>query len=269
MDLYKRVLKLEYLDFQYKDKWVVCPGAFHMAVCALRCLGKTIEGSGIDEAWVEAEVYSSVTMDQIINGNHYRRALEAQEVTLQVLFDLWIEAFFSERPAVQTSLEACIKQVSKACVLKQGVHEAHFSLIATLESINIDKQLNLTPDMRHIPCFNGRGCTCTKSLFCFNSNTLHTKEIEETNLFKLMTKEIIPKPIEESILSMEACGSSVMKKFFEERISGETNLWEKMTKSKFLSWNSSGKEIKLQAKSEVITLRTTTGLMSRPYVLCS
>jgi hypothetical protein len=29
MDLYKGVLKLEYLDSQYKDKWVVCPGAFH------------------------------------------------------------------------------------------------------------------------------------------------------------------------------------------------------------------------------------------------
>ena len=90
---------------------------------------------------------------------------------------------------------------------------------------------------------------------------------EETNLFKLMTKEIILKPIKESILSMEARGSSVMKKFVEETISGETNLWDKMTKSKFLSWNSSGKEIKLQAKSEVITLRATTGLMSRLLII--
>ena len=96
MDLYKRVLKLEYLDCQYKDKWVVCPGAFHTSLCTLRCLGKTIEGSGIDEVWVEAEMYSSITVDQIINGKHYSRAMEAHEVTLQVLFNLWIEAFFSE-----------------------------------------------------------------------------------------------------------------------------------------------------------------------------
>ena len=40
-----------------------------------------------------------------------------------------------------------------------------------------------------------------------------------------------------------------MKKFVEEQISGEANLWDKMTKSTFLSWNSSSKEIKLQAKS--------------------
>jgi hypothetical protein len=104
-------------------------------------LGKTIEGSGIDEAWVEAEMYSSITVEQIINGNHYRRALEAHEVTLQILFDLWIEAFFSERPTVRTSLEASIEQVSKACVSKQGVRAAHFSLLVTLESLNIEKQL--------------------------------------------------------------------------------------------------------------------------------
>ena len=61
----------------------------------------------IDEAWVEAEMYSSVPMNQIINGNHYRRAMEAPE--------------------------ACVEQVSNVCVSKQGVREAHFSLIATLE----------------------------------------------------------------------------------------------------------------------------------------
>ena len=40
-----------------------------------------------------------------------------------------------------------------------------------------------------------------------------------------------------------------------------------MTKSKFLSWNSLSKEIKLQAKSEALTLRETTGLMSRSRLL--
>lgn len=85
-------------------------------------------------------------------------------------------------------------------------------------------------------------------------------------MFKLMTKEIIPKPIyiEESILGVESRGSSAMIKFVEERICGETNLWYKMTKCKLLSWNFSTKEIKLQAKSEVLTLRAMpcTGLMS-------
>ena len=51
MDLYKRAIKLQYLDPQYNNKWVLCPGAFHTVICAIRCLGKTIEGSGLDETW--------------------------------------------------------------------------------------------------------------------------------------------------------------------------------------------------------------------------
>lgn len=66
---------------------------------------------------------------------------------------------------------------------------------------------------------------------------------------------------------MEAGGSSAMMKFVEERICGETNLWDKMRKCKTLSWNFSSKEIKLQAKSDVLTLRATTGLISRLFIV--
>jgi hypothetical protein len=90
---------------------------------------------------------------------------------------------------------------------------------------------------------------------------------EETDMFKLMTKEIVPKSVEESILAVEEIGSSAMIKFVEERICQDTNLWDKMTKCKILSWNSSSKEIKLQAKSDVMTLRATTGLMSRLLIV--
>ena len=50
MDLYKRALKLEYLDEQFTGKWMLGPGGFHIVLCALRCLGRTFENSGIDQA---------------------------------------------------------------------------------------------------------------------------------------------------------------------------------------------------------------------------
>ena len=46
----------------------------------LRCFGRTIEGSGLDDAWQEADLYSSVTVAHILNGNHYNRATEAHRV---------------------------------------------------------------------------------------------------------------------------------------------------------------------------------------------
>ena len=110
-------------------------------MCALRCLGKTIEGSGLDEAWVEADMYSTVTVHQIINGNHYSRAIEAHEITLQVFFDLWLEAFFSERPDTRKSLEASCEILSLACESKQGVKDAHKTLHTVIESLDLKQQL--------------------------------------------------------------------------------------------------------------------------------
>ena len=50
MDLYKRALKLEHIDPQhYGGKWWLAPGPFHTSKCAVRCLGKTIEKSGIND----------------------------------------------------------------------------------------------------------------------------------------------------------------------------------------------------------------------------
>jgi hypothetical protein len=424
MDLYKRVLRLEHLDSRYKDKLMVCPGAFHTSLCALRCLGRTIEGSGIDDAWLEADMYSSVTVNQIINGNHYSRAVEAHEITLQVFFDLWLEAFFTEKPAVRAALEDSVQQLSSACESKQGVHEAHMALLVTIESLNLNKQLadfdarhcghpmfqwarmymrqvmtllqfhrstrqgdwflhlssleklcmyffaydrldyaqntpeyvarmyqlqTVDPDIWNrflsgeftvnssntIPftrlgvdqaqeqenkTLKGQGaingitqspatllkfCMCAPELarianetekmigmpnlnrtvhHRLNQPTVRRQEqaianltrvlkpcdiftSDETHMFKLMTKEILPKEIEESILATERRGSTAMNTFVKERICGDTNLWDKMTKCKPLLWNSSTKEIKLQAKSEVLTLRATTGLMSRLLII--
>lgn len=74
---------------------IVCP-----AMCVLQCLGKTVEGSGLDKEWQEAHLYDSITVTQIINGNHHNKGLEARQITLQVLFNIWLSAFLDDHPVV-------------------------------------------------------------------------------------------------------------------------------------------------------------------------
>ena len=62
MDLYKKVIKLEYLDEQFKSKWFLVPGPFHTSLYAIRCLGKTLENNGVDEAWIKSGLYSKVVV---------------------------------------------------------------------------------------------------------------------------------------------------------------------------------------------------------------
>ena len=135
MDLYKRALKMEHLEPQYKGKWLLCPGAFHTVLRALRCLGRTIEGSALDEAWQEADLYSSVTTSQIINGTHYNRAMQAHQITLQALFYLWIEAFFEENPSQRISLQTIVEKLTEACRAQKDVYQAHRTFLFELEAM--------------------------------------------------------------------------------------------------------------------------------------
>ncbi len=115
MDLYKRVRKLSFLDHWFQDNIIASPGPFHIILCALRCLGATVESSGLDAAWIEAGLYSSVTVVQILNGKHHNRALDAHQISLQVLFDLWIEAFFEENPTQCQLFLSSMQAVREAC----------------------------------------------------------------------------------------------------------------------------------------------------------
>ena len=141
MDLYKKAIKLERLNAIYSEKWMLCPGGFHIVICALRCLGRTIEHSGLDEAWART-LYSSITVTQIINGKHYNRAIQAHEITLEVLFNLWISAFFKETPAVYEALVNVLNELIVSCRNKMNVNIAHQKVLKVIEEINLEKQLH-------------------------------------------------------------------------------------------------------------------------------
>ncbi|KAK2159291.1 hypothetical protein LSH36_155g05018 [Paralvinella palmiformis] len=140
MDVYNRVVKLEYLHPEVKNKWVFSQGGFHTEICTLRCLGWTIEGSGLGDAWQEVDLYSSVTVSQILNGNHYNRTI-AHQLTLQASFDLQLDTFLEDHPVVYDTLVASVKQLTEACRDKTGVAESHQAFLMDIESLNIEKQL--------------------------------------------------------------------------------------------------------------------------------
>lgn len=138
MDLYKRVLKLPYLnEHLYGNKWIETPGQFHTVLCAIRCLGRCIEDSGLDTAWVEADIYSSVTVAQIINGKHYNRAIEAHQVTLEVLSDLYYDALFEDTPHVLTYFKDSIDKL-----LKDNISNAHIEIKNILHHLNFNNMVN-------------------------------------------------------------------------------------------------------------------------------
>ena len=94
MGLYKPAKKQE-MARNDLDHIVLHPGELHVLMAQLRTLGSFIDNSGIDLCWIESDLYGPATVKQIINGNHVKRGLTAQIVTLQILFTLYQKVFLS------------------------------------------------------------------------------------------------------------------------------------------------------------------------------
>lgn len=87
-DLYGRAVKIP----NYKDHWIIRLGSLHTVIAALKCLGKYIEGSGIDVAWESSGIYGSATVNQIIEGRHIYRGIQAHTLTLVALCHLKLQS---------------------------------------------------------------------------------------------------------------------------------------------------------------------------------
>lgn len=70
MALYEKARRLELIHPEYKDKYIFRVGEFHTVLCALRAIGSSIENSGIDYAWIAADIYGPSTTRQILDGKH-------------------------------------------------------------------------------------------------------------------------------------------------------------------------------------------------------
>ena len=60
LQLYEKAVKLQLLTAPALDHFVLRLGELHTVMAALRVLGTSIEDSGFDDAWVEAEIYGSL-----------------------------------------------------------------------------------------------------------------------------------------------------------------------------------------------------------------
>ena len=78
-----------------------------------------------------------------------------------------------------------------------------------------------------------------------------------------MTKQVIPKDIEEDILNTETRGEKAMKLFVKERICGSKNLWGGMNKLKYLNWIDTCKKIKLKDSKGVFEAKSTNSFLAR------
>ena len=111
-------------------------------MAALRALGTSMENSGIDDAWIEADVYGSATTRQILKCTHYKRALRAHTYSYVALYEMALEEF-NDNPQLK---EVCLKateEVEAACsdgskrTKAASVKQANTTLLEALTTADV------------------------------------------------------------------------------------------------------------------------------------
>ena len=112
-------------------------------MASLRALGASMENSGIDDAWIEADVYGSATTRQIMKCTHYKRAVRAHTYSYIALYEVALEEFFRDNPQLK---EVCLKAtegVEAACsqgskhTKVESVKEANTTLLEALTTADV------------------------------------------------------------------------------------------------------------------------------------
>lgn len=156
MGLYKPAKQLQ-MSRKDLDGIILRAGELHIVIAQLRCIGSFIENSGIDLAWIEAEVYNPSTVKQFIEGRHIRRGLDAHLMMLQALFILYEDFFFSAHPDLHAVFRSLTNELNLACKKQDNdrIKDVHNKLIETFKSQNVldsmtsfDKQYVLSPVSR-------------------------------------------------------------------------------------------------------------------------
>ena len=143
LQLYNMAMRLWIERADIRDKFLFRLGELHVALWALTALGKYVEGSGIDQAWIEEGLYSPTTVIQILNGKNLYRSLEAHIVTLLALYDLYFKSFLAKEPADKLFLND----------VSIRLREAYQNDVCS----SVENRLNLKDAVRDHWCFQVKG----------------------------------------------------------------------------------------------------------------
>ena len=75
---------------------VVRLGMFHFLCSYMAALGKLVRGSGLGDIIVQSGICASGSIEAVLAGKHYNRALRVHKAVLESLQRLLLESFLSE-----------------------------------------------------------------------------------------------------------------------------------------------------------------------------
>ena len=90
------------------------PGELHIVLAFQYANGKYIEKSGLDQSFIDCDIYGPVTVNQILNGKHMKRGMETHMVLYQALNKICLEDFSKTFPETLNGIKSSLKSFCKS-----------------------------------------------------------------------------------------------------------------------------------------------------------
>ena len=78
-------------------------GAFHMAKCVLHCIGKYVKGCGLEDSFLETNIFGLKVLESVLSASNYVRALRGIQILQCSIEAVKWQAFWEFHPPEQFS----------------------------------------------------------------------------------------------------------------------------------------------------------------------
>ena len=118
-------------------------GDLHTVFASLKSIGKYIDESGIDQSLVEADTYGPTTIQQIKEGKHMKRGIDAYTTVYLALHKLYLTKLFEQYPeefkhSVKDAISSQFNLLqSRREIENHSLKDGNMDLIDTLGNIEL------------------------------------------------------------------------------------------------------------------------------------
>ena len=93
--LYCRLMELKWSNPNFQNNLIPRLGGLHVSMNFLKAIGDHMNSSGLVEVWVESGLLGQGTVERVLAGKAYNKAMRAHKLTLQALWRLLMPILLS------------------------------------------------------------------------------------------------------------------------------------------------------------------------------
>ena len=184
LDLYEKAYLLVHSRKDLRDRYVLCLGELHIIFAEIRAIGKFINSSGLDDAWMGANWFDSeCLLQQVKQCPNMKRAIATHEATFIAISIVLLEAtllYFENQTLDIKNLFDCVQSardaIDKLDRTSDKFREAWLQLNVLIGNIDLEVKINQFIDDHRgnrMLQFLVQYCNMvTQSLYVYRSNQI-------------------------------------------------------------------------------------------------